>query len=67
MPKNLPQNTLIIDLSYNQLTALNVSDLTNYIELQELILNNNQIERVVDNSVRFQSFNFSSCLLSKQK
>ncbi|XP_055316958.1 trophoblast glycoprotein [Sitodiplosis mosellana] len=48
IPKNLPHNTVQLNLSHNLLTTLNVSDLIKYSELQQLTLNDNQIETIVN-------------------
>lgn len=51
IPKNLPQNTVQLNLSHNLLTTLNVSDLSKYSELQQLTLNDNQIEAIINSDV----------------
>lgn len=51
IPKNLPQNTVQLNLSHNLLTTLNVSDLVNLKELQQLFVNDNQIEIIVNTDV----------------
>lgn len=47
IPKNLPLNTTLLNLSHNSLAMLNVTDLINYSQLQQLILNDNQIEKII--------------------
>lgn len=51
IPKNLPLNTIRLDLSHNQLTILNISNLIDCHDLRELILSNNKIEAIHDNAV----------------
>lgn len=51
IPKNLPRNTVQLNLSHNLLTILNVSDLVNLKELQQLSVNGNQIEIIVNTDV----------------
>lgn len=51
IPKNLPQNTVQLNLSHNLLTTLIVSDLVNLKELQQLFVTDNHIEIIVDTDV----------------
>lgn len=51
IPKHLFFNTASLDLSYNNLTILNVSDLLNYSQLRQLIVNHNKIEKIIDTEV----------------
>lgn len=53
IPKYLPLNMTSLDLSHNNLTTLNVSDLINYSQLQQLILNDNKIETIIDTEVSY--------------
>lgn len=51
IPKYLPFNTATLNLSYNNLTILNVSDLIIYSQLRQLILNHNQITDIIETKV----------------
>lgn len=51
IPKYLPLNTTSLNLSHNNLTTLNVSDLIDYNQLQQLILTDNEIETIIDTKV----------------
>lgn len=63
IPKNLPFNTALLNLSHNNLATLNVSDLINYSQLRQLILNDNHIETIINTEV----CNFSFFPFSKQQ
>lgn len=54
IPKYLPINTASLNLSHNSLATLNVSELINYSQLRQLILNDNQIETIIDTEVKNQ-------------
>lgn len=51
VPADLPLKTARLDLSHNQLTTLNISNLVGCVFLRELIVNDNQIEVIHDNAV----------------
>lgn len=59
IPKYLPYNTASLNLSHNNLATLNVSDLINYSQLRQLILNDNKIETIVDTDVGYKRVNMN--------
>lgn len=68
IPKNLPLNTVELNLSHNLLTTLDISELTNYKELRQLFLNNNQIETIINTEVSVSAESaFVLIYLMKQK
>lgn len=51
IPDNLPLNLLRLDLSHNELELLNVTQLNNYTEIEELIIRNNSITKIINGQV----------------
>ncbi|XP_055313690.1 oligodendrocyte-myelin glycoprotein-like [Sitodiplosis mosellana] len=48
MPKNVPYNTVQLNMSHNLLTKLDVNDLMNCTELRQIFLQENRIETIVN-------------------
>lgn len=51
IPKNIPYNTVQLNLSHNLLTTLDVNDLIECKEIQQVYLNGNQIETIANYEV----------------
>lgn len=64
IPNDLPDTTVQLNLSYNSLTTLDISELIRYHELQELYVTDNQIATIVHSEVsnRFQSI-WNACFV----
>lgn len=51
IPMDLPTNAVYLDLSFNELTTFDLYELSNFTQLQELIISNNHITAFINSSV----------------